>query len=268
MKILPIIWVIVVLMIIIPQAMADNDFELNEKLFAKDAIEKFLNLSNLDIQLVGQLSTNSGTFEIYKSDTSFYYINSESNSVEGAVFLESPEQSKIVRLTPLDAQQNAQQFAIDHYNTFTEKNFQLIYAELIDHGDGGKEYLFIWREFIESTGTPNIVQISVNPESGKILSYTGIQRDVEVSVLPEITKDEAIDIAFTCFPKLSVQRESIPAYLSIEYITPRTQSLTWTVIIKHEWIQSISFNQIEYSNGGIVVIDAQTGKVLIKDMWR
>lgn len=268
MKILPIIWVIVVLMIIIPQAMADNDFELNEKLFAKDAIEKFLNLSNLDIQLVGQLSTNSGTFEIYKSDTSFYYINSESNSVEGAVFLESPEQSKIVRLTPLDAQQNAQQFAIDHYNTFTEKNFQLIYAELIDHGDGGQEYLFIWREFIQSTGTPNIVQISLNPESGKIISYIGIQRDIEVSVLPIVSKDEAIHIAVDCFPEIFVQYESIPAHLSIEYTTPGTQVLIWTVIIEPKMIQPFDINQIEYYHGGIVIIDAQTGRVISIDKWR
>ena len=243
---------------------------LNEKQFAGDAIEKFTNLSDIDMQLIGHLSTNLGTFEIYQSDTSFYYINSESNRVEGAIFIESPDQLKTVRLTQYDAQQKAQQFAIDHYNRFTEKNFQLINAELIDHGDGGIEYLFIWREFIQSTGTPNIVQISVNPESGKILSYIGIQRDIKVSVLPKITEDEAIEYALTCFPKLYLKRESIPAYLSVEYITPGTQSLTWTVIIKHEWIelQSISFDQMEYSNGGIVVIDAQTGKVLLKDMWR
>lgn len=268
MKILPIIWVIVVLMIIIPQAMADNDFELNEKLFAKDAIEKFLNLSNLDIQLVGQLSTNSGTFEIYKSDTSFYYINSESNSVEGAVFLESPEQSKIVRLTQRDAEKIARQFAIDHYDTYTLKNFKLINALLIDHGDGGKEYLFVWREFIESTGTPNIVRISVNPESGKIISYLGQQRDIEVSITPNISKERAVDKAISCFPKATINLESVSAYLSIEYITPGNQVLTWIVTIEYDMKKIGEIDMIDAIDRGIVIINAHTGEILFIDNWQ
>ncbi len=263
-----IFWFIAILLIITSQVMADNDIVSNEKQSAYEAIREFTNLSDINIQSVGQLSTQSGMFEIYNSDTSLFYVNSELNIIECAIYLESPDQSKIVRLTQLDAQQIAQQFAIDHYKTFIEKNFQLIYAELIDHGDGGQEYLFIWREFIQSTGTPNIVQISLNPESGKIISYIGIQRDIEVSVLPIVSKDEAIHIAVDCFPEIFVQYESIPAHLSIEYTTPGTQVLIWTVIIEPKMIQPFDINQIEYYHGGIVIIDAQTGRVISIDKWR
>jgi hypothetical protein len=76
----------------------------------------------------------------------------------------------------------------------------LIIGKLIDHDSGGKEYIFMWREFINSIGTPNFIRISVNPESGKIISYRAQQRIIEVSVLPKITREEAIDIAIAQFP--------------------------------------------------------------------
>ncbi|NMC13531.1 MAG: hypothetical protein GYA34_11695 [Chloroflexi bacterium] len=74
-----IFWFIAILLIITSQVMADNDIVSNEKQSAYEAIREFTNLSDINIQSVGQLSTQSGMFEIYNSDTSLFYVNSELN---------------------------------------------------------------------------------------------------------------------------------------------------------------------------------------------
>jgi hypothetical protein len=248
--------------------MADKERMTNEKQSAYEAIKEFTDLSEQNLQMIGQLSSNSGVFDIYNTENSFFYVNSNLKTVEGAVFLESPEQSKIVRLTQRDAEKIARQFAIDHYDTYTLKNFKLINALLIDHGDGGKEYLFVWREFIESTGTPNIVRISVNPESGKIISYLGQQRDIEVSITPNISKERAVDKAISCFPKATINLESVSAYLSIEYITPGNQVLTWIVTIEYDMKKIGEIDMIDAIDRGIVIINAHTGEILFIDNWQ
>jgi hypothetical protein len=191
---------IAIIFVLTSQVMAYQYGASNENQSAIDAIKKFTNLSDLNLHCFGQLSTNSGNLEIYNSENSFYYVNRDLGIVEGAIFLEPPELSMNILITQHDAEIIAKKFAIDHYNDFTGKNFHLIIGKLIDHDSGGKEYIFMWREFINSIGTPNFIRISVNPESGKIISYRAQQRIIEVSVLPKITREEAIDIAIAQFP--------------------------------------------------------------------
>lgn len=265
MKKITIIGLIVILFTLTSQVVAYQYDTTNEKESPYNVIKEFSNLTDMELQSIGHLSMNSGEFDIFYSKNSYYYVNPDLGIVEAVVFLKSPDLSKIIRITQSDAEMIARQFAIDHYRNFTLKNFQLIDAYLIDHDSGGKEYNFIWREFFNSVATPNFVQVSVNPESGTIISYSSQQRDIEVPLLAKITKDEAIDTAIACFPKIKIQRESIPASLSIEYMTPKTQVLTWIITIEGNSLNDAPWANFYY--GGIVVIDAQTGKVLQISEW-
>ncbi len=262
------ILLITIFLVLTLQVMASPYEAEDNKKSAHEAIQKFTNLSDLNLQSIGQLSTNSGDFEIFYSENSFYYVNTNLGIVEGVSYLESPDKSKNIQITQPNAEINARQYVIDHYDNFTGRNFKRIDAKLIDHDSGGKEYQFMWREFVESTGTPNFVRISVNPESGKIISYRAQQRDIEVSVLPKISKQEAVDTAIAFFPGLRIQRESIPASLSIEYIFPKTQVLTWVVTIKSNMVPLEYGQLMGFRIGGIIVIDAQTGKILQISEWR
>ncbi len=53
---------------------------------------------------------------------------------------------------------------------------RLIESNLVSHGDAGSEYSYIWREEIKGVLTPNTVVVNLNPNTGEVISYLGIQR--------------------------------------------------------------------------------------------
>ena len=42
-----------------------------------------------------------------------------------------------------------------------------------DHGAGGKDYAFIWNEYIDGVKTLNNIDVTVDPDSGKVIYYWG-----------------------------------------------------------------------------------------------
>ena len=115
--------------------------------------------------------------------------------------------------------------------------------------------------------TPNVARITINP-SGKIVSFVVLTRTITISMKPKISEEEAIDIALSKFAKLTIPRESIPIKLSIEYMAPNKQMLTWIVEIKDNSLKLEDYPFLDFQIGGIVITDANTGEVLQVSEWR
>ncbi len=142
---------------------------------------------------------------------------------------------------------------------------QLTTAKLQDYGDG-KQYEFVWNEMINGIKTPNLVYSSINPNTGEIISYVGINRSITVPMEPAISSAEAITKAENHFGALDTL-EPTTAELSVQYLKPSAQILVWTVEVKGV---SSNNNDEEKSSrlmGGIISIDAITGDIIHVSPW-
>ncbi len=86
------------------------------------------------------------------------------------------------------------------------------------------------------------------------MSYIGIQREINCVLEPELSEEDALKIAEKQFPDIRVTETT--AELSIEYTKPDVQSLTWVITMKGKPKDYVL-------QGGLVVIDALTGEVLM-----
>jgi uncharacterized membrane protein YkoI len=184
----------------------------------------------------------------------------------GQATIISDDSAMDVILTLQEAQEIAEQYAKDHSSLFATTDMYLRDAELLDHGDGGKEYQFIWVQKIGKVMTPNKVVVSINPETGGVIGFAEINKDISVTDLtPNISADEAKEKALKQFNPM-VLTSPIETTLKIDFVghdvLRNNQKLLWEVRIMGDPI-----NSTDCGRGGIVQIDAKTGEVLNIDPW-
>lgn len=225
---------------------------------AKEKVQVFVNVSPSSIQYKGIKNVDIGNYYVFDTGNGQAYVNMYTGTVERAWFADALKSSGEVKLDLAAAESVAKKYAGEKYTGFLDKNMQLLGSGLINHGDAGNEYSFIWREKVNRAQTPNMVVVNVNPTSGKVISYIGIERDVSYTLEPEISQDKATRIAEDQFPGIHVINSK--ADLSVEYAKPGIQSLTWVVTLKGEPVDHVL-------QGGLVVIDALTGKVLLTEPY-
>lgn len=225
---------------------------------AKTQIQAFIGGKDISVEYKGTMSIPSGDVVLFGSDDERYYINAQSGSVEGALFLKSLGNSKEVQFNAESAQKIAENYAKSKYRPFTQKNMQLTRSDLLDHGEGGKEYFFVWCEIVNGALTPNYVSISINPNTGEVISYIGIERALNVDLDPEISREGAIKAAVAQFKGIKVS--NVDAQLAVIYVDQNEQCLAWVVTIDGK--ESDSTTQ-----GGTVLVDAMSGKVVQVDPY-
>lgn len=221
---------------------------------AKEKVQEFVNDPSVNIVFQNSEHLNQGDYYVFSTGNGQAYVNMYTGVVERASFADARESFGEIRLESAGAEMVARGYAEEKYCGFADMNMQLIESHLRGHGDAGSEYSFIWREKINGILTPNTVVISVNPTSGEIISYMGIQREITCPPEPEISRDNALKIAAEQFSGIKVVDTT--AELSIEYTQPGVQLPTWVIMIKGE-------PEDHVLQGGLVVIDALTGKVLM-----
>ncbi|MDO9325256.1 MAG: PepSY domain-containing protein [Methanoregula sp.] len=221
---------------------------------AKENVQKFVNTPLIQIQYQESKYLDLGDYYVFSTGDGQAYVNMYTGVVERASFTEALESSGNIRFDSAQAKAIASKYAEEKYVAFSDMNMQLIGSGLKNHGDAGSEYSFIWREKIKDALTPNMVVVNLNPDSGKIISYIGIQREITCTSESGISHDKAIKIAEEQFPGIKVFESS--AEQSIEYTKPGIQSLTWVITLKGEPKDHVL-------QGGLVVIDALTGKVIM-----
>jgi hypothetical protein len=152
----------------------------------------------------------------------------------------------------------SQDFAAQNYQNFYNRTLVLTRSQLIDHGDAGKTWLFIWNEKINDILTPNAVSVSMNAYNGKILSYIGIDQPLETNVIPSISKMDAIGNAVNRFSPITVT--DISARLAALPVDEKIQKLVWLVNVRGEPEDNVY-------QGGSAVIDAHSGEVMEVDPY-
>ncbi|WP_292366510.1 PepSY domain-containing protein [Methanoculleus sp. UBA208] len=221
---------------------------------AKERAQDFLNAPDATVQYQKTERLNLGEYYVFGTGDGQIYVNARTGAVERATFDSARKDSRDVRLDRAAAEATARAYAEEKYSGFGKKNMRLTRSDLVSHGDAGSEYSYIWREEISGVLTPNTVVVNLNPSTGEIISYLGIQREIECSLEPKLSRDEALKIAAGQFPGIRVTNAT--ADLSVEYTRPDAQTLTWVITIRGEPVDHVL-------QGGLVIIDAQTGEVLM-----
>jgi hypothetical protein len=195
-----------------------------------------------------ELATDDGT----------YYVNTATGDVELAYFKHGNNGLSDIKLTKDQAQNKALAYAKKYYRDYLNKSMQLVRSEVLDHGDAGKEYVFIWNEEINGVYTLNQVMVTVDPGTGEVASYVGIQRPLLVKPELVISKDDAIDKAIGLFDGIFVKDSSAEPH--IVYLEDGTQCVAWIVEVTGE-------EKDGGIPGGSVTIDAVNGEILSVDPY-
>ena len=219
---------------------------------AMDNVREFIGKPDAVVDFRANETVTHGEFYVLQSDEGEFYVNMHTGEIERATFNKARENSGDVKLSQDQAEAIAFSYAKKSYANFAQKNMRLTTAELRDYG-AGKEYEFIWSEVVNNIETPNKVLLTLNPNTGEVITYMGLQRPVTVSLEPKIAREDAINTAASQFKDIEVLRTE--AKLSVEYPAEHTQKLTWVVEIEGQPKNNVP-------HGGLVVVDAITGEVI------
>ena len=229
----------------------------NHVISINDAINKIHQYNgkyNDPINFEQNISSTTGEAYVMASRNETYFVNQKTGNVQGAVYLNNASNSSIVSLSQNEALKIAQNYAIQHYCNATEfENMQLTTSELLDHGDSGKAYSFIWNEINNSAVTSSSVAIMVNPNTGKIISYNGLNAPVLVSTEPKITEANAVKIAVKYVN--DIQSPNTKAELHVIGSDASTQKLVWQVLVQGNSTKNTT-------SSTIISVDAISGDIL------
>ncbi|OPX62869.1 MULTISPECIES: hypothetical protein [unclassified Methanoregula] len=240
----------------LPPATADD---------AKVSVQKFVKTAERNLELKETIKTSRGESYELVSDSEWYTVNVNTGEVETAVFLNAQPISNplhmfrnAAEISQDDAFTRAEDYAGRNYQNFYNRTMILTQSRLVDHGSAGKTYYFTWREKINNVIIPNMVDISVNPQSGDIISYIGIDQPLDIDIVPTVSREEALSKSVGAFAAIDEVKAS--AILAVIAISQNDQRLVW--------ITDVSGAPKDFIHtGGSVLIDAHTGQVVKIDHY-
>lgn len=245
---LSILMVALVAMVMVAATGIDGPRVDREK--AKDMVREYINDSEAEVVYKKSESLNHGDYLVMEVENDWFYVNSDTGIIERVTFNDARQNSSKVLLSEREAMKRAEGFVKQKYGI---GDMELVRSDLLDHGNV-KKYLFIWAEKISGVET-NRMAVSVNPNTGQIISFMGMFREAKVQLQPEISREKAIEIANNQF---NVQNPQTKARLSIEYPEKDVQKLVWVIETESE----------ESLNGGMAVIDAVSGEILMASPYK
>ena len=234
---------------------------------AKVSVREFQKTPVTTLELKGTMKTPRGENYQLVSENDWYTVNANTGAVETAVFLNAQKSVNLQKISPpslrnteknsdmtMDqAFEKAQDYAGINYRNFYSRTMVLTGSRLVDHGSAGKTYYFTWREKINNVILPNLVDISINPENGEIISYIGIDQPLNIDIIPTISRDVAL-------------QKSIDAFAPIEIV--KNDSILTVMILDRNETRLVWLTEIEGApknfihTGGRVLIDAHTGETV------
>ena len=232
----------------------------------KESVLKFIGDDSLklsDIKFVNEVDYFSqGDYYQYNVDggagigKAAAYVSKDNGRVEMISFYDKRSDAEKEKAITLDqAKENAWRYIAEKYPEFVKMNTVEIDSEYNDHMAGGKDYILTWRESVDGVQTLNIVTLTVDAVNGEILSYMALNRDYDGTMTPKLSEDEAYAKAIEAFPGIEVTEKSCT--LSVEYVEKGRPALSYTVMLKGKPVNYVSY-------GGIVLIDAESGEIMLK----
>lgn len=237
---------------------------------ARASVREFEKTPGMQLEQKRTMSTPRGEIYEMASDNGRYFVNAKTGAVELASYYPlstKPDllsfSSKTARVStsmqsdPVTMEQAytiAQNYAGKNYRNFNNRIMVLTESTLIDHGAGGKTYYFTWMEKINAVTVPNGIVITVNADTGQVMSYVALDQSISADIDPSILKSNAINTAISAFSPMKQPFDS-KADLAVIIPDGKTQTLVWSVDITGS-------PQNADVHGGRVFIDAHSGEIL------
>lgn len=225
------------------------------RLFTKDGFLNFVDrgVRSYPFGQVRQLETT-----LRDGSRALYEVDVESKEVCG--FFHYDQAADEVKIDKERAALIATGFARTHYSHFDEIGFVLARESLVDSGlYGDKYYSFEWRKFDQESGAilPYMVRVRVNAATGQVDSYLSLRKELKVSTLPRVSREEAERLALEALGK---NRQVVQAELAVSTVPlhqPESrQALLWRITLEGEQ------DRMGYTPGETVFIDAHSGEVV------
>lgn len=173
---------------------------------AADDIRELLHDPSLNLTFRGNSSTFFGFCDQFRSDDASFWVNPMTGQVIN--IYSNSAAGKNVSVTLAQAQAIATDYARTHYSGFSSaKGMKLTTAELSDWWPD-KRYDFEWQECVDGVKTFNRVEVTVDAETGRVLTYWGLALPVPTVEKPKIDPEQGILIALDqlgTYDKLAVR---------------------------------------------------------------
>jgi len=244
---------------------------------AKDSIRVFVSDLTVDPVLEGTGSYPIGNYYYFSLNGSMFYVNQNSGVVEFAYVSENAPDSDVINFNHDQAYAKATAYATAKYDGFASMNWKLITDKVDEYTNYKynrtsqqyesyvvKTYEFTLREEKSRVLTPNLIHIAVNPATGAISEWTGVNRMITVSLAPTTSLSDATKTAEDYYSGY-INVDHVDGYLAVVIRSQNVENLAWVVKVSGTY----KYNN-QYEESEMAIVDAQTGKVIgssWSDIW-
>lgn len=194
----------------------------------QDAVARFTrvdpNGKNVHATLVKDTDGRHGRYKI-TSDTAVGTIDASDGHVASLVILGSVPTGNSVKVDQGLATRSGQSY-LDQLGVSTS-GFTA-HAELIDHGSY-KEWDVRWQRRVNGALTPETLEVSVDPDTGRVFSLVNVSTPFTTPPTPTVQSDAAVAAAQKHLGWKSAS--PVTADLVISFAPDGTQLLVWQVVL-------------------------------------
>jgi hypothetical protein len=216
----------------------------------RENIQKFTGLPDEIITYVGTKELPNGRVYEVTTASGRFNVNAKTGEIESALIKNGLSESSPNDVASL--KKEAKAFALKNYRNFSSKKMVFVESRVLDHGDAGKEYRYIWNEMDGNVYTMSSVMISIFPDWNNSISYLGIDRPLLIDTIPKVMQDSAHKTTLHTFAMGS----SAEIQSKLMVIPDKNgQKLVWVV-------ETVETGKDNTDHGGMAIIDAVSGDVL------
>jgi len=235
---------------------------------AKSSVRIFMNNLTLEPTLDSTGSLETGNYYQLSLGPDTFKVNQNTGVVEFVHFGSHAPDSANLTLTRDEAYAKATEYAGQKYDGFSAKNWKLVVDKVYNDytyicGEHPcervniKAYDFVLREEKDHVLLPSIVHVRVNPATGAIVDYWGVNRLVTVGLKNTVSLSEATETAEQYRGRDgSFKLSSSEAYLAVVTRYQNVENLAWVVTMKGYY----SWDREERTY--YTVVDANDGSIL------
>lgn len=247
---------------------------------AKNSVRLFMNDLSLEPVLGSTGSLEIGNYYTMNVGTDSFSVNQNTGVVEFVHFGANAPDSANVTLSRDQAYAKATAYAGQKYDGFSTKSWKLVVDRVYEnyywrYNETSHDYEkyvhlraydFVFREEKDHVVLPNLVHVRVNPVTGAIVDYWGVDRFVTVGLKNSVSLSEAMETAEGYYHMSdSFTLSSSEGYLAVVTRYQNVENLAWVIKLNgyYSWDND---EERTYT----IVVDAVDGSVLgngWSDIW-
>ena len=242
---------------------------------AKNSVRLFMNNLSLDPVLVSTGSLEIGNYYTFENGSDTFSVNQNTGVVEFVHFGANEPVSANVTISRDKAYAKATAYAGKKYDGFSGRSWKLVVDRVYEqnswsYNETSREYEksatlraydFVFREEKDHVLLPNLIHVRINPVTGAVVDYWGVDRLVTVGLKNTVSLSEAMQTAEDYYDLgSSFTLSSSEDYIAVVTRSQNVENLAWVIKLKgyHSWDRD---DERTYT----IVVDALNGSVLGSD---